>query len=61
MTPVELKTEQLRQQSLDKSPLRKNFRKMYGKDAKFIDVQNIVDLARTINGFFLTRNDNNRA
>ncbi len=33
--------------------LRKNFHIMYGKDAKFINVENIVDLAHTINGLFL--------
>jgi hypothetical protein len=34
------------------------FRKMYGKNARFIDVNNIVDLARTINNLFLTKGDN---
>lgn len=42
-------------EQLDKSPLRQNFRKMYGKNAQFIDVENIVDLARTINRLFLTK------
>lgn len=40
---------------LEKSPVRKNFRKMYGKNAQFINVESIVDLARTINGLFLTK------
>ena len=31
------------------------FRKMYGKNAQFIDVNSIVDLAKTINGLFLTK------
>jgi len=31
---------------------------MYGKNARFIDVNNIVDLARTINNLFLTKGDN---
>lgn len=39
---------------LDNSPLRKNFRKMYGRDAKFLDVNSVVDLARTMNDFFLS-------
>lgn len=38
--------------------LRENFRKMYGKDAKFIDVENIIDLAKTMNGLFLANNKN---
>ena len=37
------------------SPYRVAFRKMYGKNAKFIDVNSIVDLAKTINGLFLTK------
>ena len=41
------------------SPSQKNFRKMYGKNAQFIDVENIVDLARTINGLFLMRCEKN--
>ena len=31
------------------------FRKMYGPSAKFVDVNSIVDLAKTINGLFLIR------
>ncbi len=34
---------------------RNAFRKMYGKNAQFIDVNSIVDLAKTINGLFLTK------
>ena len=45
------------QKRLDDSPSRVQFRKMYGKNAKFIDVNNIVDLAKTINGLFLTKQD----
>lgn len=55
LTPV----EKQKQKQLDNSPLRKNFRKMYGRSAKFINVESIEDLARTINGLFLLRNDNN--
>jgi hypothetical protein len=40
---------------LDDNPLRKNFRKMYGKNAKFIGVNNVVDLAKTINELFLLK------
>lgn len=40
---------------IENSPLRRDFRKMYGKNAKFIDVENVVELAQTINGLFLTR------
>ena len=46
--------EEIKKQK-ENSPERKNFRKMYGKNAQFIDVESIVDLARTINGLFLTR------
>ena len=42
---------------MDESPNRVQFRKMYGKNAKFIDVNSIVDLAKTINGLFLTKRD----
>lgn len=35
------------------------FRKMYGKNAQFINVNSIVDLAKTINKLFLTKGDNN--
>jgi hypothetical protein len=45
------------EKQLDQSPSRVQFRKMYGKNAKFIDVNSIVDLAKTINGLFLTRRD----
>lgn len=30
-----------------------NFRKMYGKDAKFIDVGNVIQIARSMNAIFL--------
>jgi hypothetical protein len=33
------------------------FRKMYGRNAQFIDVNSIVDLAKTINKLFLTKGD----
>ncbi len=39
----------------EESPLKKSFRKMYGKTAQFIDVENIVDLAKTMNRLFLTK------
>lgn len=55
MTPEELEDEKKRQKQLEESPLRKNFRKMYGKNAKFIDVESIVDLAKTINSLFIRR------
>ena len=45
------------QQHIEDSPQRRDFRKMYGKNAKFIDVNSIVDLAKTINGLFLTKGD----
>lgn len=45
-------------EEVENSPLRKNFRKMYGKTAQFINVESIVDLARTINKLFLsTKNE----
>jgi hypothetical protein len=37
------------------SHLRKNFRKMYGKDSKFIRVDEIGDLAKTLNALFLSK------
>ena len=40
----------------DQNQLVKNFYKMYGGDAKFIDVDNIVDLTRTMNELFLKKN-----
>ncbi len=43
------------EKQLDQSPNRVQFRKMYGKNAKFIDVNSIIDLAKTINGLFLTK------
>lgn len=33
--------------------LKKNFQKMYGKNAQFINVESIVDLAKTMNRLFL--------
>ena len=57
MTPEELEEEEEqekeREKEKDASPLRKNFRRMYGKNAKFIDVNSVVELAKTINGLFL--------
>lgn len=55
MTPQEIEAEKRRQAELDKNPLRRNFRKMYGKNAKFIDVENIMDLTKTINALFLSK------
>jgi hypothetical protein len=39
---------------IENDPKRKIFRKMYGKNAQFINVESIGDLARTINGLFLS-------
>jgi len=61
MTPEEAKKEKERLKQLENSPLRKDFRKMYGPSAKFIDVESIVDLAKTINGLFLSRDDEKRS
>ena len=55
MTPDEIKEDKKRRSEIEQSPRRKNFRKMYGKNAQFINVESIVDLARTINGLFLSR------
>jgi hypothetical protein len=33
--------------------LQKNFKRMYGKDAKFLNVNSVVDLAKSINELFL--------
>lgn len=59
MTPQEIEAEKRRQDEFDKSPLRRNFRKMYGKDSKFIDVENIMDLTKTINSLFLSKENKN--
>ena len=55
MTDNEITTALTELKRMEKDPLRKNFYRMYGKSAKFIDVESVVDLARTINGLFLTR------
>ena len=39
------------------SDLESNFKEMYGKSAKFINVNSIVELARTINERFLSKQD----
>lgn len=41
--------------------LEHDFRKMYGKNAKFIDVESVSDLARTINDLLLNRIDENKS
>jgi hypothetical protein len=56
-TPEEIAASKRFQQQLEQSPLRKSFRKMYGKNAQFIDVESIVDLARTINGLFIKKSN----
>ena len=53
MTPEEREEEEEREKRKDVSPLRKGFHKMYGKTAKFIDVNSVVELAKTINGLFI--------
>ena len=53
MTPEEREEEKEREKRKDVSPLRKGFHKMYGKTAKFIDVNSVVELAKTINGLFI--------
>lgn len=40
---------------LPKLTLKEQFQLMYGKDAQFIDVQNVTDIARTVNKLFLTK------
>ena len=49
----------LQRQKQNDSPQMVWFRKMYGRNAQFIDVNSIVDLAKTINKLFLTKGDNN--
>lgn len=61
MTPDELKDFKAEQKRLEDSQLRKNFRKMYGKTAQFINVESIVDLARTMNRLFLTHQNEKRS
>ena len=55
MTDNEITTALAESKRMETDPLRKNFYRMYGKSAKFIDVESVVDLARTINGLFLSR------
>lgn len=55
MTDKEKAEYKKEQKHLDESHLRKTFRKMYGKNAQFIDVESILDLARTMNRLFLTK------
>jgi hypothetical protein len=54
---VQSLAEKRQKKQMDETPQRRDFRKMYGKNAKFIDVNSIVDLAKTINGLFLTKGD----
>lgn len=51
---VQKTNKNITQAELDKNPLRQNFKKMYGKNAKFINVENILDLTKTINSLFLS-------
>lgn len=44
-------------EQIENNPLRKNFRKMYGKNAKFIRVDEITDLAKTLNELFLKKDE----
>ena len=55
MTVKEKAEEKERLVEIEKSPLRKNFRKMYGKSSKFIRVDEITDLAKTLNELFLKK------
>jgi len=61
MTPEEKKEAADLQKALDNDPHRKLFRKMYGKNAQFINVESIVDLAKTINGLFLTKSNEKKS
>jgi hypothetical protein len=58
MTKEELEEEKRLQLEKEQSPLRKNFRRMYGPSAKFIEVNDIVPLAKTMNDLFLSKNRN---
>lgn len=60
--------EDIKEQSVTKiptkkeiSPQKKYFQKMYGKNAQFIDVENLTDLARTINRLFLNKQNEKSA
>lgn len=48
VTPIKKKV-------VEESSSRIQFRKMYGKNAKFIDVNSIVELAKTINALFIPK------
>ena len=60
MTAKEKEEVKERHKQVENSPLRRNFRKMYGKNAQFINVESIIDLARTINRLFLTKENEKR-
>ena len=36
-------------------PLKKDFKKMYGKDASFVDVDNVIKVSNTLNAMFLKK------
>jgi hypothetical protein len=55
MNAEEFKKEKEQLKKLEESPLRKNFRKMYGKTSKFIRVDEITDLAKTLNELFMRK------
>ena len=54
-------TPEERDKQKENDPRRKDFRKMYGKNAQFIDVESIIDLAKTINGLFLRGNNEKKS
>lgn len=48
-------SDDLHNEKLEESSLYKDFKKMYGDTAKFINVESIVDLSNTMNDLFLSR------
>lgn len=61
MTRQEIEEDRKNREEWENEPKRKNFRKMYGKNSKFIDVESIGDLARTINSLFLSGRNEKRS
>jgi len=43
----------------DANKVKQNFTTMYGKSAQFIDIENVVELARTMNKYFLKSSQGN--
>lgn len=50
-----IKSDMKHMNNVEITRVKKNFQKMYGKSAQFIDVENLVELAKTMNRLFLSK------